>query len=406
MKIKERLWLNISLVNLLIVAALGIVMRYKIGFEFPYFDQKNLQHAHSHFAFIGWVTHTLFVLMTGLLQQDMPQLKTGKYKTLITINLVCAYGMLFSFALQGYSIISITLSTLSIFTAYAYAFFFFRDLKKAPPLPYKNWFRGALWFNILASAGTFSLAIMMATHNFNQKIHLASIYYYLHFQYNGFFFFACMGLFVTMLTRTVHNYNHNKRVFWIFFLSCFPAYFLSVLWVKMPVWVFVLVILSAIAQVYAWFVFLKNVRPVWKNVSVVTQLGRYLFLIIVIALSVKFLLQLGSTIPAISKLAFGFRPIIIAYLHLVLLAIISVFLVVYMYTFRMLAVNKLALSGMIVFVFGVYFNELVLGLQGIASFSYNLIPLANEMLFGASVIIFISLVMLLISQRKKGMAVK
>ena len=253
MKIKEKLWLKISLFNLLIVAALGTIMRYKIGFEFPYFDQKNLQHAHSHFAFIGWVTHTLYVLITGLMQQDLPQMKVGKYKTLIAVNLVCAYGMLIAFAAQGYNFVSITFSTISIITAYAFTGFLISDLRNCGDKPYKYWFTGALWFNVLSSIGTFSLAYMMATHNINQKGHLASIYYYLHFQYNGFFMFACVGLFVTMLCRIVPGYVHNRMVFWLFFVSCVPAYFLSILWVKMPVWLFVVVILSAIAQVYAWF---------------------------------------------------------------------------------------------------------------------------------------------------------
>ena len=53
---------------------------------------------------------------------------------------------------------------------------------------------------------------------------------------------------------------------------------------------------------------------------------KYILLFVGFALSAKFLLQLGSTIPALSQLGFGFRPIVIAYLHLVLLAVISLFL--------------------------------------------------------------------------------
>ena len=48
--LKEK-WLHISILNLSIVALLGVIMRYKIGFEFPYFDQKHIHHSHSHFAF-------------------------------------------------------------------------------------------------------------------------------------------------------------------------------------------------------------------------------------------------------------------------------------------------------------------------------------------------------------------
>lgn len=34
--LKLKFWLQLSLINLLIVALLGLVMRYKIGFEFPF----------------------------------------------------------------------------------------------------------------------------------------------------------------------------------------------------------------------------------------------------------------------------------------------------------------------------------------------------------------------------------
>ncbi len=44
MKLNIQFWLKFSLLNLCLVAALGVLMRYKIGFEFPFFNQK-------HFAF-------------------------------------------------------------------------------------------------------------------------------------------------------------------------------------------------------------------------------------------------------------------------------------------------------------------------------------------------------------------
>src|SRR4051812_34377131 len=100
-KLQTRNWLLISLFNLFLVAVLGTLMRYKIGFPFPHFDQKNLQHAHSHFAFIGWITQALFVLIVHVIQRDQPEVKVAKYRILIIANLVCAYVMIFSFATGG-----------------------------------------------------------------------------------------------------------------------------------------------------------------------------------------------------------------------------------------------------------------------------------------------------------------
>ena len=114
---------------------------------------------------------------------------------------------------------------------------------------------------------------------------------------------------------------------------------------------------------------------------------RYILFFVGVALSLKFILQLGSTIPALSQLAFGFRPIVIAYLHLVLLAIISLFLLFYIYANQFLTFNKQIKNGIIIFSVGVLLNEIILAIQGIASFSYTLIPFVNEMLFGAAIIL-------------------
>ena len=114
---------------------------------------------------------------------------------------------------------------------------------------------------------------------------------------------------------------------------------------------------------------------------------RYILLFVGFALSVKFLLQLGSTIPALSKLAFGFRPIVIAYLHLVLLAIITLFLLFYIYANNLIHSNKSIKNGVILFSIGVFLNEIILAIQGIASFSYTMIPWINELLLLAAIVL-------------------
>ena len=114
MKFNLQSWLKFSLINLCIVAFVGVVMRYKIGFEFPFLNQKNLQHSHSHFAFAGWVTHTLMVLMIYFLKSKVLEFDTKKYRVILIANLLMSYGMLISFVIQGYAFFSITFSTLSI----------------------------------------------------------------------------------------------------------------------------------------------------------------------------------------------------------------------------------------------------------------------------------------------------
>ena len=392
MPFTSKFWLQFSLANLFIVALLGLLMRYKIGFAFPFLDQKHLQHAHSHFAFAGWITHTLMVLMILFLEKRIddftPQL-TKKYSMLLIANLICAYGMLVFFIIQGYGLISIVFSTSSIVVAAVFASFYFKDLKQISDDDLsKNWFQAALFFNVFSSLGTFALAYMMVTKNIHQNEYLASIYYYLHFQYNGWFFFACMGLLFSLLQIKSTDHPFYPKVFKLFFLACIPAYFLSILWWDLPVSIYILSVVAAFIQVYVWFRFLTLLmKSKFEIVANTAPFLKYLLLFVGFALSVKFLLQLFSTIPVVSQLTFGFRPIVIAYLHLVLLAIISLFLLFYVYATHLIYFIKPIKSGLVVFSIGVLLNEIILAIQGVAAFSYTVIPFVNEMLFGAAIVL-------------------
>src|SRR6187402_658570 len=117
----SRRWARFSLINLAIVALLGTVMRYKIGFALPFFEQKYLQEAHSHFAFTGWITHTLFFLVVNVFRSGLGAINESRYHKLIIFNLLIAYGMLISFMVQGYGPVSIFFSTLSLIISYVFS---------------------------------------------------------------------------------------------------------------------------------------------------------------------------------------------------------------------------------------------------------------------------------------------
>ena len=396
MQLNIKYWLQISLVNLCIVAILGVLMRYKIGFEFPFLNQKYLQHAHSHFAFSGWVSHTLMALMPFYLKKKVANFNSKKYRNIIIANLICAYGMLVFFIYQGYGLYSIIFSTASILVSYLFSYYYFQDLKQLKEESLvRNWFKAALFFNVLSSLGTFYLAYMMASKNIVQEFYLSSIYFYLHFQYNGWFFFGCMGLLFGFLNlkKTEHHFYNSS--FKLFLAACIPAYFLSTLWLDLPLWLYALTVLAAIIQTYAWFkllfVLFKNQKDSLKKQP---PMLRFILIFVGVALGLKVLLQLGSTLPYISQLAFGFRPIIIAYLHLVLVAIISLFLLFYIYSNHLLSFTKKIKWGIVVFIIGLLLNEIILGLQGLAAFSYILIPFANELLFVAALFLFIGIALI------------
>lgn len=389
-------WINISLLNLLIVASIGVILRYKILYPLAFIDQQQLLHGHSHFAFTGWITHTLMALFILSLSNQSPAFKPGKYRLLINANLFCAYGMLISFPLQGYGLWSIIFSTLSVFVSYAFAIIYWKDLDALSQKSSSHLcFRAALVFNVISSAGVFALAIMMATKNMQQHLYLAAVYGYLHFQYNGWFFFGILGLFLERFLPSIQNQHRIRMSCILFVASCVPAYLLSVLWFPLPAWEYIIVVIAAFTQIFAWINLLYAIKK--NSISLKQENAKLIYnllLLVATAFTIKLLLQLGSTIPSLSSLAFGFRPIVIGYLHLILLGVISLFLLTYLFGEKLIQLNKLSRQGIIIFTSGIIINEILLMTQGITSIEYNPVPYINECLLAAALILFTGILLM------------
>lgn len=391
-----------ALFNLCIVAGIGVILRYKIAYSLPFIDQKHLLHGHSHFAFAGWITQALMVLLVNYLCRQKDETAAKKYKWLFTANLITAYGMLISFPLQGYGLFSISFSTLSILVSYLFAVKFWKDLSALKKNEISHWWmKAALLFNVLSSLGAFSLAFMMATKTIHQNWYLAAVYFFLHFQYNGWFFFACMGLatatFFTHVPRPV-----LKRIFWLFAAACIPAYVLSALWLPIPSWAYAIVVLAAFSQLIGWAFILQQIKMQFTYIqSVTTNAIRQIIVLAGIALTIKLLLQMGSTIPSLSVLAFGFRPIVIGYLHLILLGVITLYLLGFFMHEKYMNTSSGAVMAVRVFVSGIILNELLLMIQGTAAMTYTPLPYINEMLLAAAFVMFCGILLINISQNKK-----
>ncbi|MBX2921892.1 MAG: hypothetical protein KF746_06855 [Chitinophagaceae bacterium] len=393
-------WFRWALISLVIVALYGTMMRYKIAFDFPFFDQRNLLHAHSHFAFSGWISHVLYAGLALLLFPFLSERQRKKYNVLISLNLFSAFGMLIAFTLQGYKAVSISFSTVSIVIAILFTWYFVTDAKRLPAHHRsKPWAIAALCLNVLSSAGPFSLAYMMMSKNIQLDFYLGSVYYYLHFQYNGWFFFAAMAL---VAAHVPANFPSLKKYFNVFAATVIPTFFLSILWAKLPAWLYFITVAASVLQLIIWIVLVIKVYTFLRN----RNLGKFahwiniFFYAAAFAVTVKFLLQTISVIPSLSQLVFGIRPIVIAYLHLVLLGVYSLFIIGFIFSKEWLLPSKYTRVAALSFLAGVVLNELFLGIQGVAAFTYTPVLYINQMLFGAAVLLLGSAVALVISSRK------
>ncbi|BDQ11156.1 hypothetical protein [Sediminibacterium sp. TEGAF015] len=382
--------LTLGLLSLVVVALLGVIMRYKIGFSLPIVNQKHLQLAHSGFAFSGLITH---FILTFILIKIYDSLQVTQVKWLIRtiyVNLFFSYLACLGFIWQGFSFFAVTAQMISFLAVLVFVVLgIFTWAKKEGPA--MQWFKMGGFLFLLSMLAHLWLIEMWITGNKTQFTYLAATYWFLHFQYNGWFFFVCMGLLMSWMHKQDLSFHNHGLVFKAFAFSVIPAYGLSVLWLHLPVWLYVLIVLSALIQCIGLIYLVRQFFSAsLKKVLIQKPLLFFVGSLSILALVVKIALQAGSTIPSISKLAFGFRPIVIAYLHLVLLAFTLLFLLAYLIDQPYFLLNRKTVIALKFFAVMVFMNEFFLGIQGIASLSYTVVPYINEMLFGVALLLFLS----------------
>ncbi len=311
---------RLAFFNLFLAAILGVALRSYPLFPISFPSYKNLLHTHSHFAFGGWVMPVLFVLILKYFPGLTSRIALRHLKNISALLLFSAYGMLLSFPFQGYAAVSISFSTLSILAGFYMAFVFWKASEKKNNETSVRFLKAGLVFLVLSAIGPFATAPLIAMGKAGSVLYYNAIYFYLHFQYNGWFTFAILTVLYKMLERKNLD-SHGKLVYYLFMIACVPAYFLSTLWSHPPAVFYIIALAAAVLQVIATFFLLKDIRQLkWKKKFI----GR-VFKTAILFFVLKNTLQLLSAVPGVADLAYTHRNFIIAYLHMVLLGSISAF---------------------------------------------------------------------------------
>jgi hypothetical protein len=198
-----------------------------------------------------------------------------------------------------------------------------------------------------------------------------------------------MGLLAFKLTALAKPYASLNRVFNCFAFAATPTYILSILWYHIPAWLYVIALTGVAIQLWGWTIFWRYLirhKDKWK--SGLSAFSRTLLLLAGLAATIKLLLQATSVIPSISKLAFGFRPIVIGYLHLILLGMITLFIIGYSYLNGSIHNRRPVKTGIRIFVAGILTNELLLMSQGVSDILYLSVSHINTLLLVAALILF------------------
>lgn len=295
------------------------------GLVFPYW-----LHAHSHVMFLGWILNALSI---GYVHYFiLPQQQRTYRGLIIWLNVLVAI-MLVAFPLQGYAGFSIVISTLYTILAAFFGYSFLRDTMSRQQVLAIGFARWSFIFYFIASLAPFAIGILSATGQGQTQAYYLAVYFFLHFLYNGAFTCGVLSLLYQLLqTKGIElDEKSAQRFKFLFCLTCIPAYILSTLWIQPPFIYNSIGFIVAILQLVAFYYFICSVKVLFtKESKRFSWSSRALLFVAIACFLLKLVLQLVSAFPAVAMLAYEVRYFVIAYLHLVLLGMLT-FLLLFWY---------------------------------------------------------------------------
>ena len=385
--------IRISLFFLFLVAVIGTILRAVSYFDVP-FEYMNLVHSHSHVAFQGWVYTIMFIFLTRtFLTREM--IKKGRYRLQFILTVAVVFGVLISFALQGYGLYSIVFSTLFQLLNYWFIYRFFID-SKASALEAQNaiplrFVKSGLWFGLLSTLMPIGVGVLSAKGLGDTQAYESLVYTFLHLQYNGWFLLVVLGLFYRLLEDKKIRYHarNAKRVYSLFSIAVIPSVSLSFLGMDFAGVIEPVAYVSSLLLAAGLFFFLRSISKSFKDFIRGAKPWFKLFLLtFLVSFALKTVLQSLSVLPAVRPLAFHNRFVIIAYLHLSLIGSIS-FLFFALLIDRYWAENTSWIKlGCILLFLGFLTTEVILSLTGMGLYFNNELLLAGSASMAAGILIF------------------
>jgi hypothetical protein len=391
-----KIFIHFSFFFFIITALSGVIMRVTPFMKISSIPYSNILHAHSHIAILGWAFLGSFLILLAIL---WPSIKNKLHSILLTITLfVVSLIMFLAFLTQGYGLYSIILSTLHIFVEYWAILFIYQHSKKHLGFSdmSKLYINGSLVALLISSIGPFTLAYISANKLHDSPFFDMAIYFYLHFQYNGWLTLFLIGTFILIVHRKEIELPNRliKSAFWIYFTSLFPWYFLSILWVDLGSFSNVLATIGSICQWIAIILISIAIYKIWPSMKEsISRLTAICLFITFILLFFKSSMELGLISPTLAELVYETRSVIIGYLHFTLLGFVSLFILAQYQMIKCIkSTSKAVYIGFIVFLGGFILNEWLLFTMGLTSW-LNLIspPYYLEGLLIASLLLTIGI---------------
>ncbi|OGS74079.1 MAG: hypothetical protein A3F91_05930 [Flavobacteria bacterium RIFCSPLOWO2_12_FULL_35_11] len=396
---KKSKFLYLYAFTLFILSALyGLLMRWNFAFPTKFIPYQNLLQSHSHVAFLGWGYLSVIGAIIYYFVLDDHK-KSKVYKATLTILLVVIPLMLISFPLGGYKVFSVVLLAVFGLTSYVLSFRILKDLQGNNTSV--KLIRYGIYYYLLSSLATWFLAFVIVTQG-KTDLYYNTVYFYLHFLYNGFFVFALFGLlFKIFENQQIVISEKLKQHFFIYLnIACIPAYALSVLWSTNLLLFNVVGFVASGLQFISLVFLIKIMQQAFSQINW-SFTSKLLLKFALISYSLKISSQILSAFPYIVEKSLALKPFfIIGYLHLFTLGFLSVFLFLIVGQFGKINLQKpTSKVGILLFLSGVFIAESLLFLQGfLFMFQFDAIKNYNFFLLIFSFLMIIGLLVIYINQ--------
>lgn len=385
-------WYKAPVFFLVCIASIGTLLR-ALPFTDLSLNYSNLVHAHSHVAFQGWVYGILLLLVPYLFLTEKA-IRKGRYQLQFFITLPLIVCILVSFWIQGYALYSILFSTLFQLMNYWFIFQFFKDTKGDTK---GNWplkfVRIGFWLGFLSTFAPLMVGILSAKDMADTELYESAIYFFLHFQYNGWFLLSLIGLGLRFLIKNGLKIETNtlRRSFYGLVFASVLGYFHSLLGMSFANYLRIPSLLALIAQAIGVYYLFKSFS--YSQVKSLLQSNKLALTLLYVscwALILKVLLQLISMFPGLEQWAFSNRQLIMAYMHLVLIGLISMGLLGLLKSLSWISDHVVVRWGLMLFILGFIISELFLVSSGFGlQLPYSILVTASgTMAFGALLLLF------------------
>lgn len=358
-------WFYISMLNVVLVALLGFLLRlaFVVELEIPY---RQFLKAHAYLGLLGWLSQcTMFFLMRHF-ADTTKSLRT--FHWLLGLHQLSVIALFLSMLIQGYGIAWVLSAIILTAVYWCFAILMWRHSRAEKKPVVRNFLRIALLGLLFSSTGLLLIAFFVLSNERWPLGYPMVQQFLIHMIFNLWLLFALLAL----LLKTGFAQQAKipvRALYWtasLLILAALLTYSLATAWAFKEQLLYTVnsvgVVVQLAALIALFFAFRAAAQPLKQYFS--KPWSRILLGLAAISFLLKVLLQVAAVVPAVAEVSHTIRNLMIGYLHLVALGLLSAALLGIAFQQNVIPSSRTTRWGLGIFTAGLLLTELLIFLQG------------------------------------------